>query len=217
MDERRAIERLKGGDIGGLEVLVKMHHTRAVRTVDLIVHDTGLAQEIVQSAFVRVYEKIGRFDESRSFSPYFTRIVVNDAIKAASRRERTVSFYKGDTEDLLARLSDPGTGPHEQAEEAETQRRVWRALEQLPPAQRAVVVQRYYLGVSEAEMAGSAAEMAGSAAAPRGTIKSRLNTARKSLKDLLRPQFRRESAPTARKQPVRASYRTEFPGEEERP
>jgi len=86
MDERRAIERLKGGDIGGLEVLVRMHNTRAVRTVDLIVHDTGLAQEIVQSAFVRVYERIGRFDESRSFGPYFTRIVFNDAIKAASRR-----------------------------------------------------------------------------------------------------------------------------------
>ncbi len=197
MDERRAIERLKGGDIGGLEVLVRMHNTRAVRTVDLIVHDTGLAQEIVQSAFVRVYEKIGRFDESRSFGPYFMRIVVNDAIKAASRRERTVSFYKGDTEDLLARLADPATGPHEQAEEAETQRRVWRALEQLPPAQRAVVVQRYYLGMSEAEMAGSAA-------APQGTIKSRLNTARRSLKDLLRPQFRAESAPADRKQPVPA-------------
>jgi len=197
MDERRAIERLKGGDIGGLEVLVRMHNTRAVRTVDLIVHDTGLAQEIVQSAFVRVYERIGCFDESRSFGPYFTRIVVNDAIKAASRRERTVSFYRGDTEDLLARLADPGTGPHEQAEDAETQRRVWRALEQLPPAQRAVVVQRYYLGMSEAEMAGNAA-------APRGTIKSRLNTARKSLKDLLRPQFRAESAPADRKQPVPA-------------
>jgi hypothetical protein len=39
MDERRAIERLKGGDIGGLEVLVRTHHTCAVGTADLSVHD----------------------------------------------------------------------------------------------------------------------------------------------------------------------------------
>jgi len=67
-----------------------------------------------------------------------------------------------------------------------------------------VVVQRYYLGMSEAEMAGSAV-------VPQGTIKSRLNTARKSLKNLLRPQFRRESAPTARKQPVPANAVPDFP------
>ncbi|MEJ7631971.1 MAG: hypothetical protein WKF28_05650, partial [Rubrobacteraceae bacterium] len=48
----------------------------------------------------------------------------------------------------------------------------------------------------------SEAEMAGNAAAPRGTIKSRLNTARKSLKDLLRPQFRTTDPPTNREQPV---------------
>lgn len=36
MEERTAIEYLKGGDIGGLEALVRMHHTRAVRAVDLM-------------------------------------------------------------------------------------------------------------------------------------------------------------------------------------
>ncbi|MBA2343966.1 MAG: RNA polymerase sigma factor [Rubrobacter sp.] len=195
MDERRAIERLKGGDIGGLEALVRLHHTRAVRAVDLIVHDTALSHDIVQAAFVRFYERIRQFDAGRPFGPYFMKIVVNDAIKAASRRERTVSFYRGDTEDLLSRLADPGTGPHEQAEEAETQRRVWRALEQLPPAQRAVIVQRYYLGMSEAEMAGSAE-------IPSGTIKSRLNAARKGLKNLLRPQFRAKDSSTNQEQPV---------------
>ncbi len=107
MEERRAIGRLKEGDIGGLEALVRLHHTRAVRAVDMIVHDTGLAQEIVQAAFVRVYERIGRFDAERSFGPYFMKIVVNDAIKAASRCERTFSFYQGDTEDLRFVLRTP--------------------------------------------------------------------------------------------------------------
>ena len=89
---------------------------------------------------------------------------------------------------MLARLVDPGAGPHEMAEEAETRRRVWRAMEELLPAQRAVIVQRYYLGMSEAEMAQSGES-------PPGTIKSRLNTARKRLSRLLRPHLRAQSAP----------------------
>jgi RNA polymerase sigma-70 factor (ECF subfamily) len=188
MEERSAIERLKRGDIGGLEMLVRMHHTRAVRAADLIVRDRALAEDVVQSAFVRAYERIGQFELDRPFSPWFMRVVVNDAVKAVSRRERKVSFYEGDAEDLLARLADPGAGPHEMAEEAETRRRVWRAMEELPPAQRAVIVQRYYLGMSEAEMAQSGES-------PPGTIKSRLNAARKGLSKLLRPHLRAQSAP----------------------
>jgi RNA polymerase sigma-70 factor (ECF subfamily) len=170
-------------------MLVRVYHTRAVRAVDLIVRDTALAEDVVQSAFVRAYERIGQFDSHRPFGPWFMRVVVNDAVKAASRRKPTVPFYEGGAENLLARLADPSVGPHEMAEEAETRRRVWRAMEELPPAQRAVIVQRYYLGMSEAEMA----QRGGS---PPGTIKSRLNAARKGLSKLLRPHLRTQSTPT---------------------
>lgn len=132
MEERRAIERLKGGDIGGLEVLVREHYTHAVRTADLILRDRALAEDVAQGAFVRAYERIDQFDEKRPLGPWFMKIVVNDAVKAASRRERRVFSYTGDTEDLLARLKDPGKGSHEQAEEAETRQKVWKAMGQLP-------------------------------------------------------------------------------------
>jgi RNA polymerase sigma-70 factor (ECF subfamily) len=166
-----------------------MHHTRAVRAADLIVRDTALAEDVVQSAFVRAYERIGQFDSHRPFGPWFMRVVVNDAVKAVSRREPKVSFYEGGAEDLLIRLADPGAGPHEIAEEAETRRRVWRAMAELPPVQRAVIVQRYFLGMSEAEMAQSGGS-------PPGTIKSRLNAARKGLSKLLRLHLRTQSTPT---------------------
>ena len=56
MDERRSIERLKEGDPGGLEVLVKTHQVRAVRAAYLICRDRSLAEDVVQSAFVKAYE-----------------------------------------------------------------------------------------------------------------------------------------------------------------
>ena len=58
---------------------------------------------------------------------------------------------------------------------------MWDALEKLPPAQRAAIVQRYYLGMSEAEMAGSGNS-------PPGTIKWRLHAARRRLSKLLRSE-----------------------------
>ena len=183
MEERRAVERLKEGDVGGLEPLVRAHYGRCVRAAYLILRDREAAEDVVQGAFARIPEGIKTFDGARPFGPWFSKVVVNDAVKAASRRERTVSFYQGDAEELISRVADPARGPQEAAEDSETRRRVWRALEQLPPAQRAVIVQRYYLGMTEAEMAGSNAS-------PPGTIKSRLNTARKNLSKLLRPQLR---------------------------
>ena len=183
MDERRAIERLKGGDPGGLKGLVKTHQVRAVRAAYLICRDRPLAEDVVQGAFVKAYEKIETFDGRRPFGPWFTRMVVNDAIKVASRRERTTRYEGGSPEALL---EDPGTGPQELLEEAEERRRVWAALAKLPPTQRAAVVQRYYLGMSEAEMAGGGS--------PPGTIKWRLHAARRRLSKLLRPQFREAPA-----------------------
>jgi RNA polymerase sigma-70 factor, ECF subfamily len=187
MEERKAVERLKRGDVGGLEVLVRRYHTRAVRAAYLVVHDRSLAEDLAQGAFVRAYEGIGRFDADRPFSLWLMKIVLNDAIKTSKKRERTVSLEVGGAEEALARLADPGTGPHEQAEAAEVRRRVWRALEELPPAQRAAVVQRHYLGMSEAEMAESGHS-------PPGTIKKRLHVARGRLSKLLRPRVRAEEA-----------------------
>ena len=90
MDERGAIARLAGGDISGLELLVSRYQVRAVRAAYLVCRDPALAEDIVQSAFIRVYERIDRFDPSRPFAPWFLRIVTNDALKAAQRGERIV-------------------------------------------------------------------------------------------------------------------------------
>lgn len=63
-DERAAIRRLQQGDIRGLESLMLAGQVPAARVAYLITHDRDLAQDIVQSAFIRVYDRIGQFDAS---------------------------------------------------------------------------------------------------------------------------------------------------------
>lgn len=183
MDERQAIARMKRGDIGGLELLVRLYQVRAVRAAFLIVRDRHLAEDTVQAAFVRAYERIHQFDASRSFGPWFLRSVVNDAIKAAVRRERLIPLASlADDRDVAFddRLSDPSLGPEDLVEQAESREAVWAALGELSPAQRAVIVQRYYLDLSEAEMAEELD-------CPPGTVKWRLHAARARLRLLLQP------------------------------
>lgn len=75
---------------------------------------------------------------------------------------------------------DPGAGPEDCLEQLETRAAVRAALDELTPLQRAAVVERYFLGRSEAEMMATLG-------CPRGTVKRRLYAARERLRLLLRP------------------------------
>jgi RNA polymerase sigma-70 factor (ECF subfamily) len=186
VEEKQAIALLKCGDPAGLELLVNQYQLQAVRAAALITGDRALAEDIVQSAFIRAAERIGQFDCQRPFGPWFLRSVVHDAIKAANRQKRQVSL-DDEVQEGLAFLVDPALLPEESVESAETSQAVWRALESLPPNQRAAVVLRYYLGMGEHEMAVELRS-------PAGTVKWWLHAARKRLEKLLRP-FRPSSAP----------------------
>ncbi|MGE5464226.1 MAG: RNA polymerase sigma factor [Syntrophothermus sp.] len=178
MDEKEAIHRLKQGDIHGLEFLVNQFQLKAVRVAYLITRDLGMAEEIVQESFVRVYRSIKTFEENRPFEPWFLRNVVNASIKTMQRSARQVEMGCDVDETLFAELISTIASVEEQVEFIEIQNRVWDAMQKLSPRQRAVIVQRYYLEMSEKEMAADS----GAAA---GTIKWLLNAARERLRTLL--------------------------------
>jgi RNA polymerase sigma-70 factor (ECF subfamily) len=186
MDEEEAILKLRDGDIHGLEVLVKKYQLKAIRAAYLVTHDRAMAEDIVQSAFIRTCDRIDTFVSSRPFGPWFLRCVVNDAIKALNRQKRFLSL--DDVERNRKHIShnssgysEPGLTPRLVA--AETREVLWEALRKLPPKQRAAIVLRYYLGLSIREIANEVD-------APEGTIKWRLYAARKRLKIMLKTIFK---------------------------
>ena len=178
MDEQDAIRRLKSGDIGGLEMLVKQYQLRAVRTAFLITHDAAQAEDVVQDAFLQAFRSIRHFDQDRSFAAWFMRNVINTAVKAAQKSTRQAPAYPAiDDPDLENWLAAEASIEH-QVEAAESQQHVWEALQKLSPRQRAAIVRRYFLDASEKEIAADLK------AAP-GTVKWLLHAARKNLHSLL--------------------------------
>jgi len=185
LTEAGAIQALRRGEVAGLEILVLRHQLPAVRAAFLVTGDVRLAEDVVAAAFVQVYDRIAQFDPRRPFRPWFLKIVVNAARRAAERQARYVSLERTASESdfslAATRLAaDSGASPEQQAEDRERRQAVARALAALPPAERAAVIQRYYLGLADNEIAANLA------VAP-GTVRWYLHNARQRLRKWLRP------------------------------
>ena len=181
MNDRREMGRLRQGDISALGTLVNRYQTRALRAAYLVTHDLALAEDVVSEAFLRVFERADQFDPDRSFGPWFYRIVVNDAVKAVQRRDRTTTWEQ--TEITRRRDTSTSTDPESTAVLNEERKAVRDALAQLTPSQRGAIVMRYFLELSEAEMVGRTGRS-------RGTVKRHLHDARARLRQLLNATVR---------------------------
>ncbi len=178
-EPQNAVRRLKRGDIGGLETLVEQYQVRAARTAFLILQDEAAAQDVVQDVFLKIYRDIRHFDETRPFEPYLLKSVVHAALNLA-RRDRKISSLDGDLAEIESLLAS-GDTPEAQTEARQRSQQILAALEKLSPRQQAVIVQRYYLEMSEKEMSEHLD------VAP-GTVKWLLNAARARLRDILNPE-----------------------------
>jgi RNA polymerase sigma-70 factor, ECF subfamily len=182
MDDLHAISRLKNGDIGGLEILIARYQAKAVRTAYLVTHDEPMAEDVVQDAYVRFYERACQFDERRAFEPYFLRCVVNAALNRVEKENHSTTALEENIDThALERLLACAITVEEQVEFAQLRREIHQALGALSPRQRAVAVQRYYLEMSEKEMT-EALDIA------PGTVKWLLSAARGKLRTLLGSQ-----------------------------
>ena len=177
MDDSQWIERARRGDLGAYSELVQAHQEAAFRAAYLITHDAADAQDAAQEAFLRAYDALGRFDTRRPFRPWLLRIVTNTAlnrVKASKRRQAMAERY-GSREAALP--DDPAI--EARVLQREHSRRVWNAVGQLKADDQMLLVLRYFLDLSEAELAQTFNVAA-------GTIKSRLHRALGRLRDVIR-------------------------------
>ncbi len=180
MDETMAISRLKQGDMDALELLVRRYQVRALEAAYLTCRDYSLAEDIVQSTFLRLYQRIHQFDESRPFWPWLLRTVVNDtlmALRSPNNRPHVQLDIQSELEQELGDRPEHDT-LFEALVAAETKAAIWQALDRMSPAQRAAIVMRYYLDMTNMEISEALN-------CPPGTVGRRMHDARRSLRRLL--------------------------------
>ncbi len=146
----------------------------AFRTAYVIARNASDAEDAAQDGFVKAWRALGRFREGAPFRPWLLRIVANEA----SNRRRSAGRRAGLA--LRAATQEPSgdAAPSPEAALLSSEQRstLLAAVEELPEEQRSVVALRYFLGLSEAEVA----ETLG---IPQGTVKSRTARALERLRE----------------------------------
>jgi RNA polymerase sigma-70 factor (sigma-E family) len=118
-----------------------------LRTAYLLTGNRHDAEDLVQTAFAKLYLSWDKVRDQGSIDGYLRRILVNEHNslwrRAWKRREHTAE------DETLHRLERP----HHDTMDEGTGRALWEAVQTLPRRARAVVVLRYYEEMSEAETA----------------------------------------------------------------
>lgn len=141
-----------------------------VRTAYLIVGDLHDAEDLVQETLLKVASKWPRVRRMESPLGYARRILINMALRGSSKRSRN-------------RAELNATAPTETASDVallDSHDELFDALSALPPRQRAALVLRYFLDLSEAETAAALG-------CSVGTVKSSTSRGLSQLKNTLRP------------------------------
>jgi RNA polymerase sigma-70 factor (sigma-E family) len=132
-----------------VEQLYAAHWRSLVRLSVLLVRDTGTAEEIVQDAFVAMHGRWSRLREPDKALAYLRQAVVNRSRSAL--RHRAVVERHVRREGGLALVHESGADDASLA--AARRDAVLDAMRRLPTRQREVLALRYYLELSEAEIA----------------------------------------------------------------
>jgi RNA polymerase sigma-70 factor (sigma-E family) len=133
---------------GAVEQLYAAHWRQLVRLSVLLVRDVGTAEEIVQDAFVAMHGKWSRLRDPDKALAYLRQAVVNRS-RSALRHRKVVDRHVA-RESTVAGTTAPA------ADEAAGRRAaVLDAMRALPQRQREVLALRYYLDLSEAEIAST--------------------------------------------------------------
>lgn len=177
--DEELVARVKRGDRRAFRLLVERHQDAVARTVTGMLGPTQEVDDVVQEAFIRLYQSLDRFRHDAAIGTYLRRIAINRALDALRRRKRILGRFIS-RDDEAQSMPDASVDESLRLETKERGQIVWQAIGKLSPNHRAVVILRLIEGHSTEETA----EILSTA---YGTVLSRLSRATARLREILGP------------------------------
>ncbi len=171
--ERELVLKAQSGDRNAFNDLVCTHAEGVIQVIFRMCGDVHLAEDAAQETFIRAWLHLGSFRVDSSLRNWLYRIALNTATDMLRKDKR---IAPGDLEDF--HLPDPEPGPEGLYLQDERTVLVQAAIASLPEASRVVLVLKEYGELSYREIAEALY-------IPIGTVMSRLNYARRLLKEKL--------------------------------
>ena len=186
------VDSARGGDVHAFETLVNKYDRQIFRIAQHITQNREDAQDVVQDAFLKAYEKLDQFQGNSKFYTWLVRIAVNESLMRL-RKRRTGKMVSIDddieTEEgsVPRDLADWSPNPEQNYGQAELAEILRKTIQGLPHGFRIVFVLRDVDGLSTEETA----ETLGLSVP---AVKSRLLRARLQLRERLSRYFRQKKA-----------------------
>jgi RNA polymerase sigma-70 factor, ECF subfamily len=189
VSELDLVKRCQAGDTGAFDELVTRYRTRVFSMIYNMVHSEQDAWDLAQDSFVKAWKSIRRFRGRSSFYTWIYRIVMNVTIDWLRKKQVKAGGAEFDDAVELKQI-DPASKtvpktaalPYETMERKEIKARIDKAIAQLSPEHRAVILMKEIEEMQYHEIA----EALGCSI---GTVMSRLFYARKKLQNLLRDVY----------------------------
>ncbi len=188
LGDEELVRAFQAGDLRAFDELTIRHRDRIVNLCRRLLGDYEDACDAAQDVFVKVLGSLGGFRFQASFSTWLYRIAVNTCKNRIGSLEYRFGRLKlriaggREEEPSLPDIPDQRPTPDANMEEEERKMLLQRALDNLPPKYRTVVVLRDLEGMSYEEVADAAGLNV-------GTVKSRLARGRQALFDSLRKMY----------------------------
>jgi RNA polymerase sigma-70 factor (ECF subfamily) len=184
------VEAARSGDVNAFEQLIKRYDRNVFRIANHITQNREDAEDVVQDAFLKAYQKIDQFQGNSKFYTWLVRIAVNEALMRLRKRktDKTVSMDEDvETEEgsMPREFADWTPNPEQQFGQSELNDILTKTIQGLPASFRTVFVLRDVENLSTEETA----EMLGLSVP---AVKSRLLRARLQLRERLNKYFKKK-------------------------
>jgi RNA polymerase sigma-70 factor, ECF subfamily len=184
------VQAAREGDIAAFEQLLKRYDRNVFRIANHITQNREDAEDVVQDAFLKAYQKLDQFQGNSKFYTWLVRIAVNEALMKLRKRKasKTVSIDEDvETDDgfVPREVTDWSPNPEQLYKQAELSDILEKTIQGLPSGFRTVFVLRDVEGLSTEETADALG-----LSIP--AVKSRLLRARLQLRERLSRHFKKK-------------------------
>ena len=172
------VRKCQSGEMSAFQELVSRYHQKVYTVIFSMLRNRDDAMEVAQEAFFRAYRKIKSFEGGSSFYTWLYRIAINLVIDAQRRQKRNPLDFRENMDSVLEEQNEVARDPFSDLLDKELRDRLVKAINDLTPEHKAVIVLRTLEGLSYKDIG----EMLGCS---EGTVMSRLHYARKKLQEKL--------------------------------
>ena len=153
--DNQLVQSFQQGNNNALEVLVNRHKDKIFTSINILVKDKYLAEDLFQDVFIKIIDTLRKnnYNEEGKFLPWAIRIAHNLCVDHFRKVKRTPTITTSDDTDIFETINVSADSADKAIMRSQSHNKVHQLLDQLPEEQREVIVLRHYANLSFKQIA----------------------------------------------------------------